>query len=105
MRMRLIVGALLIGAVLFLATGCDIYTSATVNLMDTNAGLARAEANKANQNQLTPAQMAYDLEVFARGYENLSAAGHFKKPVYTGAPTTQPTTLPWTPTGGANPNP
>ena len=80
-------------------------TAATVKEMDSNASLSRSEANKANQGQLTPEQMAYDLEVFARGFENLSQAGHFKKPLYVGAPTSQPTTLPWTPTGGTNPNP
>lgn len=86
-------------------SGCDVYTAATVKEMDSNASLARTEANKGNQGQLTPAQMAYDLEVFARGYENLSQAGHFKKPLYVGPPTSQPTTLPWAPTGGTNPNP
>jgi hypothetical protein len=88
-----------------LLAGCDVYTAATVKEMDSNASLARTEANKGNQGQLTPEQMAYDLEVFARGFENLSQAGHFKKPLYVGAPTSQPTTLPWTPTGGTNPNP
>ena len=92
-------------ALIVLLAGCDIYTAQTVKEMDSNASLSRSEANKANQGQLTPEQMAYDLEVFARGYENLSQAGHFKKPLYVGAPTSQPTTLPWTPTGGVNPNP
>ena len=92
-------------ALILWLSGCDVYTAATVKEMDANASLSRTEANKANQGQLTPEQMAYDLEVFARGYENLSQAGHFKKPLYVGAPTSQPTTLPWTPTGGVNPNP
>jgi len=92
-------------ALIVLLAGCDVYTAQTVKEMDSDAGLSRTEANKANQGQLTPAQMAYDLECFARGYENLSASGHFKKPIYVGPPTSQPTTLPWNPTGGANPNP
>jgi hypothetical protein len=39
--------------------------------------------------------MAYQLECFARTFQNLSDAGHWKAPTYPKAPTTQPTTLPW----------
>jgi len=83
--------------------GCDVYTSKTVNQMDDNATYSRNIANQANAGQLSQAQEAYYLECFARGYENLSAAGHWKQPPFVAAPTTMPTTLPWTPAGGENP--
>jgi hypothetical protein len=75
--------------------GCDFYTSATVQTFDANAASARAVADSAAKGATPPPDMAYQLECFARTFQNLSDAGHWKAPTYTKAPTTQPTTLPW----------
>jgi hypothetical protein len=76
-------------------SGCDFYTSATVTTFDSNAASARAVADSAAKGDTPPPDMAYQLECFARTFQNLSDAGHWKAPTYPKAPTTQPTTLPW----------
>ncbi len=76
-------------------SGCDFYTSATVQTFDTNAASARAVADSAAKGDTPPPDMAYQLECFARTFQNLSDAGHWKTPTYPKAPATQPTTLPW----------
>jgi hypothetical protein len=75
--------------------GCDMYTAKTVTTFDTNATVARAIADSAAKGTTPPADMAFQLECFARTFQNLSDAGHWKPPTYPKAPTTQPTTLPW----------
>ena len=85
---------LLCGSLATLA-GCDFYTSATVQTFDGNAASARAIADSAARGATPPADMAYQLECFARTFQNLSDAGHWKAPTYPKAPATQPTTLPW----------
>jgi hypothetical protein len=104
---KAIIGIIIVAWTLIAVTmlgGCDVYTAETVKQMDQNAMTSRAIANDATAGRLTPETMAYDLELLARGYQNLSDAGHWRKPTFTGPPTTMPTTLPWTPTGGLNPN-
>lgn len=76
-------------------SGCDFYTSATVQTFDANAASARAIADSAAKGVTPAPDMAYQLECFARTFQNLSDAGHWKAPTYPKAPATQPTTLPW----------
>ena len=82
-------------ALLASAVGCDVYTAKTVTTFDTNATSSRAIADAAAKGVTPPADMAFQLECFARTFQNLSDAGHWKPATYPKAPTTQPTTLPW----------
>lgn len=75
--------------------GCDFYTTHTKAVFDTNATASRHIADAAATGALPPAEMAYELECFARTFQNFSDAGHWKQPTYPKEPTTQPTTLPW----------
>lgn len=81
--------------------GCDVYTSATKTTFDANAAYARhiADAAAAGVNPdgstYTREEAAYHLECFARTFQNLSDAGHWRPPTYAKAPATRPTTLPW----------
>jgi hypothetical protein len=91
------VTAILTLVVVLVIAGCDVYTSQTVATMDSNAASARNAADAANKGDTPQPAMAYQLECFAEAFQNLSDAGHWKQPTYPKAPTTVPTTLPWTP--------
>jgi hypothetical protein len=86
---------------LLFSAGCDCYTTATRVTFDANAQYSRNIADaaaagvKPDGTALTPADSAYYLECFARTFQNLSDAGHWKTPTYPKAPTTMPTTIPW----------
>ena len=101
--LKLVIPAGFFGMVCLLA-GCDVYTAKTVQEMDQNATISDWAANKSAAGNMSREEEAYWLEVFRRAFRNLSDAGHFKAPTYKDAPTTMPTTLPWTPSGGLNPN-
>jgi hypothetical protein len=89
--------AVLVIVLVMCIAGCDVYTSGTVATFDTNAASARNAADAANAGQTSQPAMAYQLECFAETFQNLSDAGHWRQPTFTAAPTTVPTTLPWTP--------
>jgi hypothetical protein len=91
----------LLCACLAAQAGCDFYTSATRATFDANATYSRniadaaAKGVKPDGAAMTPADSAYYLECFARTFQNLSDAGHWRPPTFPKAPTSRPTTIPW----------
>lgn len=95
------IGLILILAATLLVGGCDVYTSDTRATFDRNAAYSRliadacASGKKPDGSAYTIYDASLDLENFARTFQNLSDAGHWKQPTYPSGVTTRPTTIPW----------